>query len=595
MWEQIIGAGAGIASGLLGSRGAKSAAKEQTYIAKKQIKTAKKMRAAQDKLQQGLYEGQSKDILASRDKGISSAWSNMDDQKGYAWDQRRAGQADARTAYDRNSALNRNALSGISGIYTDARDRSIAGLRGAETRSIADLKQGGYGAIQDINGARDAGIGDIRRGGTNAIRGIAGARDASMQDVRSNAWGAIGGINDARDAGISDLRGASGDAIRTLRQSRDASIAGFQPAADMGNNALAAYSSNLGLGKAPAGYAGLGFTPGDQFLLSQGVENIHGSAAGAGTLNSGATLEALERFRSGLAATRRDQSQSELFNLGQLGQNATGSIANIRMGAGNNIAAEQSGLGRDIASLRTGAAAQTGGIRVGLGQDLAGLRTDAAARMGDLRYGMGQDTAALRTGAATQTGAMRYGMGQDIAGVRQDTAGNVANLRTGAAGNLAGAQGAYAAAQAGLNDQNYARQTGLDAGYYGAVSGARNDYTNALSGLRQQYVNDMGTARTNRANLSAEGSAQYGSNALTAMANRGDANAAGAVGSANAWQNALDLGLGIWAYNKGQPAAPNPYNPANGPLGRAEGMAAGNSNPLAGVTNWLGGLFGRAA
>jgi hypothetical protein len=322
---------------------------------------------------------------------------------------------------------------------------------------------------------------------------------------------------------------------------------------DMGNNALAAYSSNLGLGKAPKGYSGLGFTPGDEFLLGEGVENIHGSAAGAGTLNSGATLEALERFRSGLAATRRDQSQSELFSLGQLGQNAAGNIANVRMGAGNNIAAEQSGLGRDVAG--------------------------------------------LRTSAATQTGSLRYGMGQDVAQVRQGTAGNVANIRTGAAGELAGAQGAYAAAQGGLNDQNYARQTGMDANYYGALSGTRNDYTNALGGLRQQYVSDMGTARTNRANLSAEGSAQYGANALTAMANQGDAAAAGAVGSANAWQNALNTGLGIWGYQQGQqqPAASSPYNPANGPLGRAQGMAAGNSNPLSGVTNWLGGLFGRAA
>lgn len=550
MWGAVLG---GVASGILGSSGAKDAAKEQSYIAKKQIKFAKKQWNRQNELQKQLYGDQSKDIGAARDAGIGSARDNLDDQQGYAWNLRKNGQADARTAYGQNSALNRNALSATTGLYTDARDQSIGALRGAETRSIQDLKQGGYGAIQGINDARNAGINDVRQGG----------------------WGAIRGINDARDAGIGDLRGASADAIRTLRQSRDASVAGFQPAMDMGNNALAAYSSNLGLGKAPKGYAGLGFTPGDEFLMSEGVENIHGSAAGSGTLNSGATLEALERFRSGLAATRRDQSQAELFSLGQLGQNATGNIANIRMGAGGQIASEQSGLGRDIAGLRTGAATQTG----------------------NLRYGMGQDVAGLRTSAATQTGSLRYGMGQDVAQVRQGTAGNVANIRTGAAGALAGAQGAYAAAQGGLNDQNYARQTGLDQGYYGALSGTRNDYTNALGGLRQQYVSDMGTARSNRANLSGEANAAYGANALTAMANRGDANAAGAVGSANAWQNALNTGLGIWGYQQGQQQNPatNPYNPANGPLGRAEGMAAGNSNPLSGVTNWLGGLFGRAA
>ncbi|PJN94227.1 hypothetical protein CNY89_15760, partial [Amaricoccus sp. HAR-UPW-R2A-40] len=142
MWGQIIGAGAGIASGILGSRGAKDAAKEQAWIAKKQIKFAKKQWNRQNEIQKQLYGDQSQAITQARDAGIGSARSNMEDQRDYARWQRTAGQEDARTAYDRNSALNRNALAATTGIYTDARDRSIAGLRGAEDRSLQDLRQG---------------------------------------------------------------------------------------------------------------------------------------------------------------------------------------------------------------------------------------------------------------------------------------------------------------------------------------------------------------------------------------------------------------------------------------------------------------------
>jgi len=92
-------------------------------------------------------------------------------------------------------------------------------------------------------------------------------------------------------------------------------------------------------------------------------------------------------------------------------------------------------------------------------------------------------------------------------------------------------------------------------------------------GANDKMVSNMGTARTNRANLYGDSAANYTTNASTSIANRGDAGAAGAIGVGNALTGGINAGFGIYGALGGQlPGAtpsvqaprPGTYpNPAN--------------------------------
>jgi hypothetical protein len=181
-------------------------------------------------------------------------------------------------------------------------------------------------------------------------------------------------------------------------------------------------------------------TAGNRYLLDEGSKAIEGSAAGAGGLFSGAAGEELQRHAMGIAAQDRGQQQAELFALGGMGQNASGTIANLRAGAANNINA----------------------LRGGYTGQIAGARDAYTDRMA----GYGADRANANTNAADTWAARNIGIG--------DTA-----------------------------------------------------------------MNALGTARTNRVGLMSGAAQNYGANAGNAIMNRGDASAAGIVGGANAWGNAL--------------------------------------------------------
>lgn len=320
-----------------------------------------------------------------------------------------------------------------------------------QTGDIRDQYGRGMREVAD-NYARQTGLADRQRGANAGY--ITGLRDKTAGLNRSNL-----------DYGT-----------RQITDARDQSLAGFQPVATLGNNALAAYGANLGLnnGQMPKGYTGLSMSPSEQFLLSQGVTDVQGSAAGRGSLDSGATLEALERLRTGLVSQSRDRQQAELFGLGGMGQNALAMMADVRGSAADR---------------------------------LAGMRD-------------------------TYTG--------------RETANN--------AGFAAG-------------------MMGNEADYYGTLGAARENLTAQRLGLGQTQVQDMGTNRWNNAGIQGQATQNFGTNALTALANRGDAQAAGAIGGANAWQNAINTGFGIAGYGA-QPGT-NPFN-----LG---GLGTG-------INNWLGNL-----
>ena len=145
---------------------------------------------------------------------------------------------------------------------------------------------------------------------------------------------AIGGIASA--SGSKKATNAQVDAsnanIEFQQGIYDEQQALFQPFYNSGTNALAAYNSEMGLGQAPQGYQGFQATPGYQFALDQGNQQIQGSAAAQGNVLSGATMQSLQNNGIGMANQEYNNYMNRLSGMAGAGQAAAGQTASA---AGN--------------------------------------------------------------------------------------------------------------------------------------------------------------------------------------------------------------------------------------------------------------------
>ena len=113
---------------------------------------------------------------------------------------------------------------------------------------------------------------------------------------------------------------------------------------------------------------------------------------------------------------------------------------------------------------------------------------------------------------------------------------------------------ALAGAQGGLDSG----KTRMDLMKFGQGV-ANQEYGNYLN--RLQGIQAVGTAAAgNQANAGAN----YASGASTAMANQGNAAAAGAIGAGNAWQSAIQNGIGLWQYQNQLAQGAGNGTPGNG-------------------------------
>jgi hypothetical protein len=160
------------------------------------------------------------------------------------------------------------------------------------------------------------------------------------------------GLSGTRDRILSDLGRDEVTSEANIRQHRDAALGLFKPAQTAGDNALGAYSFNLGIGKKPSNYTGMEMSEGTRFLMNEGRDEIEGGAAGAGGLYSGATLEALERKRMGLASLDKDNQQQQLFSLAGMGQSAANSMAGIYGNSSDDLVANRAYYGSADADTR---------------------------------------------------------------------------------------------------------------------------------------------------------------------------------------------------------------------------------------------------
>ena len=173
--------------------------------------------------------------------------------------------------------------------------------------------------------------------------------------------GIVGGLSQAsaaKKAAKAQKQAADAD-IAFQRETRDIVRGDFQPYREMGTNALAGYSYEMGLGDRPENYRGFQATPGYQFQLDQGNESINALAGTRGGLMSGRTLQDLSTFNQGVANQEYGTFMSRLGGMidtgagaagmsGQASQNAAAGVSNALAAKGNAGAAGAIGVGNAI-------------------------------------------------------------------------------------------------------------------------------------------------------------------------------------------------------------------------------------------------------
>lgn len=432
----ILSLGGGALSGLLGANASKQASEDMKDVAKWQLQFASDVHKAQNRIGGQMYRENRLDITRGRRDVMGEA--------------NRAQQRGVQQAGNLRDLGNREAIA--------ARDANRRVFTNAQNQSLADVRNNRNVTVQDANRTYNRGL----------------DRAVTARDQALNA------ATYARDQGLGAAEGA-----------RDAGIGYFQPAYDAGNNALAAYAYNLGLGSKPVGYRGLEATAGTNYLLNEGRKSIEGGAAGQGGLYSGATLDALEEKRHGLVAQDYDMQMAQMFGLAGLGQNAAG--------------------------------------------QMAGLQGDYADRVGNLT-GQFADRSTSATDRYAQTG-----MALDA-----DRLGAVTDARNLATGDSNALRGAYGDRLAGVNDTAFQRLYGVAGDYATNATNATERGTDRRIGAIDTATANLGNARANRAGIFANSANSYLTAGTNALQDYGTASAAGTIGGYNALMGGLANGVSLW-------------------------------------------------
>lgn len=103
-------------------------------------------------------------------------------------------------------------------------------------------------------------------------------------------------------------------------------------------------------------YGGFETSPGYQFRMDEALKAIERSAAARGNLNSGATMDALQRRAQGVASSEYENYANRLASLAGVGQSATNSVAQ----AGQNYAQQSAATNMAAGNARASAYANTG-------------------------------------------------------------------------------------------------------------------------------------------------------------------------------------------------------------------------------------------
>jgi len=314
---------------------------------------------------------------------------------------------------------------------------------------------------------------------------------------------------DMRDTGMGLARGVRGRSMGLAGNTRDQQIGQFQPYADSGGLANAAMNYELGLAGRPEGYSGFNETPGYEFMRDEATRAVDGSAAARGGLFSGATLAELNRVGTGLADQEYDQFLNRMEGTRGMGMSAAGSIADAWGNYGANALNIQNTYGQTAQ---------------GINNQFGANRQNNIDRYGNTVQGINAQHGATRQNIIDQYGNVVQGVNNQFGSNLQNIIGNYTDMQN-ANVNTYGTNMYNAAGVRGSNIQN---------AWGGVGAGEQNAAALYSSGANNAY--------------------QFQGNAL---ANQGDAAAAGAIGGTNAIINGIQNGWGMYNYNR-QPQSQTP-------------------------------------
>lgn len=180
--------------------------------------------------------------------------------------------------------------------------------------------------------------------------------------IASTVVGALG----SRSASRSQARAADGT-VAEQREAREQIRADLTPYRTAGDNALAAYGFEMGIGKRPDNYRGFERSQDYRFRFGEGTRAVNALAGARGGLNSGRTLQDLTKFGQGFASTERGNYLSRLGGLADTGLNAASMQGNATSNAAAGISNALANRGNAQAA---GAIGTANAINSGIGNAL---------------------------------------------------------------------------------------------------------------------------------------------------------------------------------------------------------------------------------
>lgn len=238
---------------------------------------------------------------------------------------------------------------------------------------ISDARKG----LQAANAAQQTAV-------QQAISGLQAGGGQAAQTLQSGQQGALGALGGAfgqatqsigggRQASLDALTGGNQAAISTLSP-----IAGLFDPQSFGQN-----FTQQGFGQQLAGFA----DPQGAFsgIFDQRQQSATNALGAAGLARSGRAAEEAARIDLETALGLSDtlfQRQSQNPALGAI-QN----IANLQSGLGGQVAGVETGFGQNLANLQTGFGQGQAGLQTGLSSDLANLQLGQATNIANLGIG----------------------------------------------------------------------------------------------------------------------------------------------------------------------------------------------------------------
>jgi hypothetical protein len=298
----------------------------------------------------------------------------------------------------------------------------------------------------------------------------------SEQALRQGLQGQLGAINQGVGGATNALATGYGIARDDLNQGYGQAAGVMNPFVTGGAEASqlqAAQSGALGPEAQAQAYQNYQQSPGQQWALDQGRQQLLAGASATGGVGGGNARRALMDYGVGRAQQNFQQDFNNLGQVGASGQAAAGTQANIYGQQGANLANTAMSTGQNMANLglqggmaSAGAIGSTGNNlaqgRFATGQQIAQAAGNTAANMSNLQNQQGQQLAGVFGQGSTNLANTVSGAGQGSSQMQQQLATILANIGTGAGSSVAQTQANAAQYDAaGIMGQSQAVQSTL--------------------------------------------------------------------------------------------------------------------------------------